>query len=269
MAITLTWLSTNETLTALEFRSSTIDHGDNHSIRGYLARVFRHNKSLEIVSLPYLCIHAVDMDLLVNGLAKNKTVTCINFTGCSLDQGAWNRLERALRDDSPNQISISCIELPHPPFDEPECMISFLRSLPRMSGIRKVKIESSFDVAENELLLLAVQETKTLLSVESRTARTPDDMVDYYLKLNRFGRRILDHTNWPSGLWPVILSRMARDPKNADALLFFLCEYFSNHRGGNQQQHSPSQVTQSVHQEQRHVEDQSSPPRPCKLARLD
>lgn len=45
--------------------------------------------------------------------------------------------------------------------------------------------------------------------------------IDFYLKLNRFGRCLLRNPEVPSGLWPHILGRMA-SPSDVDALFYFL-----------------------------------------------
>jgi hypothetical protein len=46
------------------------------------------------------------------------------------------------------------------------------------------------------------------------------DEIEYYLKLNRFGRRLLDSPNLQTGLWPSLLAPMTTQPQDAGALFF-------------------------------------------------
>jgi hypothetical protein len=281
MTMALEWLLTNQTLTTFDVENSTIEDEDAHSICRLLSRVFRCNKSLVNVLFPILSISAEDMDTFVNALVLNKTMVLVDFGPCDVDREAWNLLERSLVRDSPNKISISSI---HPPASicVGDVLKSFLRKLPGMSGIQEVEISVGLDAEGNKLLLQAVKEKNTLLSFTTRdgssdnvdTVRCPvEKEIDYYFKLNRFGRRILDCTNVQSSLWPMFLVRITSDPKDVDALYFFLREYFSNHRGGGNQEQpsssssSSSSVPQSA--QRRHHGDGDPSPRPFKLARLN
>jgi hypothetical protein len=171
------------------------------------------------------------MDVLVNGLTKNKTMSFISFGSCALDHGAWNCLERALRvppQDGPNRLSISSLELPHGNGGV-RVVMSFLDSLPHLApSIVHVQMRTRLDEEENKLLLHAVKKKKTLLSFTTTlrscaSIKTPyEKEIAFYFKLNCFGRRILDYTNVRSSLWPIILGRMASDQKDVDAMFFFL-----------------------------------------------
>jgi hypothetical protein len=230
--MTLEWLLTNDTLTKFDIDRSTIEDGDAQSICHLLSRVFRCIKSLKSVHFPSLSIIAEDMDGLINALTANMSMTFINFSACALGQDAWNRLEHSLLQESPNKISISSIQLPSG--DKPT-LKSVLRNLTSMSGIQEVEISDNLDAEENKLLLQAVKGKNTLLSFTTGDGSSGNvDMVrcpveketDFYLKLNSFGRRILNNTNVYSSLWPILLARMTRASNDADALFFFLREYF-------------------------------------------
>jgi hypothetical protein len=89
-------------------------------------------------------------------------------------------------------------------------------------------------------LLQAAKENKSVCSFRPQVGREkePDDVPDphldallleikYYLKLNRFGRRVLDTRNVSRSLWPAILFPMqSKDNDDPDALFFFIREYF-------------------------------------------
>jgi hypothetical protein len=270
MTMTLEWLLTNDSLTTFDSAVSTIENGDATSICRLYSSVFRHNNSLVYIHFPRLIINTEDMNSLVNGLVCNKSIVHIDFSSCDLDHGAWTRLEQALLQGSPNKISISSIRLPS---ISKTLRRSFLRNLPSMSGIKKVETFAYLDPDELNLLLHAVKERKTLLSFEGfdwdslEVAHCAvEKEIQYYLKLNRFGRQVLDYSNVNESLWPVLLARTASEPKDLDALFFFLHDYFTNRRGGNHHQPSSSLVTQSAQQRMRDG-DQSS--RPYKVARLD
>lgn len=110
--------------------------------------VFRHHKSLANFHFPALSIKADDMDSLVKDLMLNKTKTLINFSACALDNGAWNLLERALLQDSPNKDSISSFQ---PTSDASgKRLQSFLHNLRLKPGIKNIHFSSYLDADEEK-----------------------------------------------------------------------------------------------------------------------
>jgi hypothetical protein len=64
------------------------------------------------------------------------------------------------------------------------------------------------------------------MMTNSSAAHASDDSlavreIEYYLKLNRYGRCLLNSPNIIHGLWPRVLSPMADKPADVDALFFF------------------------------------------------
>lgn len=83
-----------------------------------------------------------------------------------------------------------------------------------------------------KLLLQAGRENKHSLCSLGRNTLNIGPLVKetcYHLKLNRFGRHGLDSTNLFLGLWPVILAPMKLEDCDADALSFFIQDYFMRH----------------------------------------
>jgi hypothetical protein len=262
------WLLVNQTLNTFDLMVTTIEGGDAQTICHLLSRVFRQNTSLTHIHLPMTYIDVDNMNRLVGGLVQSKTIENICFFCCSIEYDAWSCLERALLVplDRPNKTSITSITLPE--FSDARNIKSFLRNLPLMAGIKEVDTWDILDEEDHNLLLHAAKEKQTLLSF---TRHNQSDLVtkeiDFYLKLNWFGRHILDSTTVRPSLWPILLGRMSSDQEDVDALFFFLREYFSNYRGGaNRQPPSLHRTVQQQPQQQRRLEQAS---RPCKFARLD
>jgi hypothetical protein len=243
---TLEWQLTNQSLKTFDMDDTLIeDDGSHiHALCHALSRVFRNNTTLVNIHLPRMRLCADNAALLVSGLAPNKTIWLLGLSSCTLDNGAWICLEQSLCAplDSPNKVHIPSVQLAA--FAGGERIVKpLLRSLPFMQCTRHVSIPKiySLDEEENNLLLHAVKEKKTLLSfttsrILAELSKSPvEKEIAFYFKLNRLGRQILAYTNVRSSIWPILLGGMARDPQNADALFFFLREFFSNYRGGGNQ----------------------------------
>lgn len=185
LTMTLEWLLTTQTLTTFDLYCSWIGGGEDRSICRLLSRVFGQNKSLANFHFPVLSIDVEDMDMLVNGLILNKTMTCIDFRPCRLAKNAWNCLPRVLLQDSPNTISISSIQLRS---DRANAFKSCLRNLPCMAGIKKVEISTDLDAEGENLLLHAIKEKYTLLSFTTR-----DDQILNCTNV----RRVFGQSFWP------------------------------------------------------------------------
>jgi hypothetical protein len=157
-------------------------------------------------------------------------------------------------------LSISSVVLPG--LAESEHIKSFLRNLASMPSIKEVTSHDILDAEGKQLLLEAVKEKKTLFSFKQATASSNNDpvdiQIDFYLKLYRLGRQVVECPQMPASCWPTLLSRMTSIPNKLDpaALFYFVREYFANHHGTQQQQQ---------HVEQPRIEQVI----PCKRARLE
>jgi hypothetical protein len=223
-----------------------------------LSHVFIVNKSLQSFRLPPMEINSENglMDILVGGLSANKTLKTINLLDCDIDQAALTCLEHALMETMGSVASpTTTVVLPYR--TRKVDINSFLRNLVHMPRIREVSIQGSLDADEKKLLLQTVKETKTLFSVKrDMWNHDPvDAQIDFYLKLNRLGRRIVECPNVNTSCWPLLLSRMTRSEPNHDpaALFYFVRAYFAN----NQHQHAGPTNVQQQRQEQPHTDEES------------
>lgn len=236
----------------------------NGRIGAQLGQLVRGNNTLQTFILNGAEVSLEAATQLTDGMGHNKTLKSMDLGGSNLGHEAWGCIERALQHGGPNKMSVSSICLPSTTIGGLRIVKPFLQSLPHMPSIKDAAISTSLDSEENLLLLQAAKDKKTLMSfkTEDRSedeVRSPvENEIDFYLKLNRFGRQILDHTNVRSSLWPILLCRMASERKNADVLHFFLGQYFANYSGGGNEQ--------PLSQQQQHLEQST---RPRKFARLE
>jgi hypothetical protein len=130
-----------------------------------------------------------------------------------------------------------------------------------------------------KLLLEAVQENKSICSF-GHVLDFHQDVpivkgIRYHLKLNRFGRQVLDSTNIQPSLWPIILAPMTKKNKNnrnknVDALFFFAREFFQRNSYPMARQPRPDEsLVQATGSRPTTAEASSSSPPPPKRARVE
>jgi hypothetical protein len=116
-------------------------------------------------------------------------------------------------------------------FGEPG-LKAFARALPLMEGLKNLCLGNLIGFTHEiaSAFVEGLQQNTVLESIrfhhhdkeelpEHAAAIMPQ--VEYLLKLNRGGRKILKSSNVPSALWPCVLAKSSKDP---DVLFFFLRE---------------------------------------------
>jgi hypothetical protein len=250
-------LLVNRTLQDLAFDDINITGSIDVSSGKTLMQVFRGNKSVVSLKVPPVDLRSGALAESLSGLQENKTLRKLILDGCRLDNEGMTCLVQTMQ--SPN-IGLNEIGLPIHYVDEvdeiQEGRLAFLRNLVHMPTIQKVHFGRSLSDLDNEsqeILLRAVKENKKihlfdkfLASKNDGEEEEDDDVsaaaaaaisenaslvvreIQYFLKLNRYGRRIFDSPNVTASLWPRILSPVANKTEgDSDALFFFLCQYFS------------------------------------------
>lgn len=228
----------NPALQDISFRNMEMEEQIGGSCAETLKTFFKSNESVV-----KLCLSQVDLrastgllsECLV-GLQEDKSLKTLLFDNiidkCSIDNEGMELLVQALV--GPGALTLSEIGLPSSVGTR-----VFLDSLAHMPNIQKVHFGFDLTQLDDEvhgLMLHAVKENKKLLFLDgcyprsfSSSSVTTGDWaeIDYYLKLNRFGRRTLDSPNIPTSLWPTILSPMTSQLEDADAMFYFVGQYFS------------------------------------------
>jgi uncharacterized metal-binding protein len=204
-----------------------------------LSQVFQNNKTLTKLAIAGVDLRAGALAESLQGLPGNKTLKILSLDGCSIDTEGMTALGQTLES---TEIALKELWLPKtiPLPSVPMLMRAFLQSIARMPTIRKICFGGTmkFPTQEERLLLLrAARESKKLLvldgcapAMDDASAESDMANIKYYLKLNMFGRRILDSTNIITSLWPIILAPMTTRPEHAGPLFYFVREYFSRQR---------------------------------------
>jgi hypothetical protein len=241
-------LLVNHTLEDLSFCGLEMTGSDNIPFHRMLLRVFKENSSLAKLMVSNIDFRSGAFGESLSGLKGNKTLRKLILDECRIDKAGMACLVQTLQSTN---IGINEIGLPELTEEEEadviESRLTFLRGLVHMPTIQKVHFGIALTELDDEshvLLLRAVKENKNIHIFDcfdyedhSSAAHLSEDSsrvvreIVHYLKLNRYGRRILDSPNVTAGLWPRILSPMTSKPEDSDALFFFVREYFS--RDGN------------------------------------
>jgi hypothetical protein len=240
-------LLVNKTLKVVTFQALSLR---GETIRGNafcqsFAKVLQVNTSLIKFTVPNLDLRGgpknTALSVIFGGLKENKSVKDLAFDQCRLDDAAMIYLGQTLES---NHISLEKIALPKntDAFRADNTSIkngtrSFLRSLRHLSStIKQVHFGDTITELDEEcrgLLLEAAKENKNLFVLDGcapimAMASAGKAEIEYYLKLNRFGRRLCGFSMPPS-VWPRVLSRMTERPEDADAVFFFTLEYFKRY----------------------------------------
>jgi hypothetical protein len=241
-----------------------------------LSRLFRVNKSLYHIALPCLALRGSggrNLRLLVQGLVKH--VKSLDLQNCVTDRNEFLRLVPAFVDDTPlERIILPCLVglVSSDITDFYGHLAQMLHPRTVGLGVDSFNLWQDYDYYANrkdwmKLLMHAVQENTNIcsfgcydLTLDYWKLRETDivSMINYNLKLNRCGRRILDSRNVLRSLWPLILVRTTSKPKDADALFFFIREYFTRN----------SYPLQWQQQQQRQLQGSCLPSPPPKRARM-
>lgn len=105
-----------------------------------------------------------------------------------------------------------------------DSLISFISFLPKMQGLKKLDIEDNeLTQKEQDALLSSLAQNTTLEHL--RTGSLDSELAQFYLSLNRFGRRFLEPSEGTAplkpSLWPLVLARMGRFEYSSE-LFYFL-----------------------------------------------
>jgi hypothetical protein len=239
----------NKTLKVVKFQALSIGGavilGETFCLA--IAQVLQVNTSLVKFTLPNTDLRRAPnnsaLSVIFGSLKGNKSLKDLAFDQCRLDDAAMIYLGQALES---NDVSLEKMELPRntTAFRADNTHIKkgtrgFLRSLRHMSStIKQVHFGDTIAELDAEcrtLLLEAAKENKNLFVLGGCAPILNNESADkaeieYYLKLNRFGRRVLDFSiALPPSLWPRILSRMTKRSEDADAVFFFALEYFKRY----------------------------------------
>ena len=243
----------NGTLKVLNFDSLLKVRGVDFSIHGdfgpALFQVFEGNKTLVELSLPKIDLRQGRLSVSLAGLEGNTTLKALDLQTCRVDNEGMASLAQTL--ESPNSGALEEIGLPyvylHEDDDIQEGRRAFLGSLAKMPKVKRIYYGCKLAELDTESLGLvrhAVERNKSLVffgdlagKERSQTCNGGPSVVkeiEYDLKLNRYGRRILDSPNVAPSLWPRILCPMADKPEDVDACFFFVRQFFSRQ---NKQDH--------------------------------
>jgi hypothetical protein len=237
---------------------------DNQAICEALARVFQRNKSLIHISLPALDLRGSgQIRGLLEGLGRSSTLKSIDMSNCETDTTGYGLLGQALVDNTTipvERIVLPCLSPEHSSGALATDLEDFFLRLVHMRRIKTVDFDnSSWPLTDDDdrvnclnLMLNAAKENKYIQSFgrdldefeENDSCIQLMSDIKYHLKLNRFGRHGLDSKNLRRNLWPVILAPMTVKSKDADALFFFIREYFMRNSYPHRQRHEQQQSQQ-------------------------
>jgi hypothetical protein len=144
--------------------------------------------------------------------------------GGSMEQGGLARLGSSLFVLGPLEklsLSFSASKRTHDELRE------FVDHVSNMSRLKSLHISCSTlkDIRIADLIVELAKNRPTLESVNglffAPSVKTQERQLQYYLKLNRYGRRFMGSGAFPMGLWPKVLCKIMSDSEH-DAAMFFL-----------------------------------------------
>jgi hypothetical protein len=153
-----------------------------------IAQALRFNQSCKSLDLSHNRLDDEDLFGLIEALVDNTTLESLNL--------------------SSNQFTRAGME-------------AFAQNLNHMRGLRNLRlVHNSFDSAA--ALLEALKSNRELQTM-CIDRHLPEYMeIQYYLTLNRGGRRLILQSNVPLGLWPLVLERCSGWKLSHDVMFHFL-----------------------------------------------
>ena len=137
------------------------------------------SKAMKSLSLSYNTLTEDDMASLANALKQNSTIRRLHLRSCSISDSVIQILAAAL----PEMKGLKFLDLFGNPFGEDgaKAILAGLKGNIHLNGVR----------------------------LPIKYYKNTDD-IEYYLALNRGGRRLLSEINVPVSLWPLVLERSNR-----------------------------------------------------------
>jgi Ran GTPase-activating protein (RanGAP) involved in mRNA processing and transport len=159
---------------------------------------------------------------LTDGLQRNSSLRELGLDGCEIGNEGLLHLGEALVENSTLEI----LRLEGNSFDQ-GTLFQFFQLLPMMDGLEDLSLDKAPGIVEDELWSAVVNGLRDNTSLQSLTQSYSDGakaLIDFYLKLNRNGRKYLKtslSSRIPGGLRPCILANMA-STHDASLLFYFL-----------------------------------------------
>jgi len=178
--------------------------------------------------LLYFCSNEVTsegMTELVEGLQSNLSLVELSLSDCGIDNEGLFKLGEGLVENK----TLESLALEENEFDT-DGLSQFFGILPRMKGLKKLELNSA-DISDETvgLALLDGIRVNTSLEIiegieESELSPAFKESIDFYLQMNRNGRRYLGAplaNRMPLGAWPHILTKLS-PVSERDQLFYFL-----------------------------------------------
>jgi len=181
--------------------------------------------SLCVLNLGQNKVTSEGMTELVEGLQHSPSLKELALGGCEVNNEELFKLGEGLVENK----TLEHLDLRSNSFDA-EGLSVFFRFLPRMKGLKKLELNSSS--ISNETVGSAILDgirVNTSLEIiegieERELSTTVKKSIDFYLQMNRNGRRYLQAPlakRMPLGAWPHILTKLS-PVSEQDQLFYFL-----------------------------------------------
>ena len=197
---------------------------------GALRAMLRTNKALTHLDLRNARIDGETLQGLCDGLLDNATLKILDFP--RVPPGGLSRIGEAIGSAS-NALEEARVTIHNSPTPDTNELRTFLRSLSRASGLKKLSLQTatddrsafpSFSTDDTEaasLLLKAAEMNPSLCELDTLLRgkfMTVEKKLHFQLKVNYFRRRL---ANFPIGLWPRVLAQMC-GPDDYDVRYYFV-----------------------------------------------
>jgi Ran GTPase-activating protein (RanGAP) involved in mRNA processing and transport len=188
-----------------------------------IADMLRHNEGLEELHLFGNRIDATGARSLADALCHNKTLKILILSFNQIGDDGAAALARALTVNT----SLTKIWFPSNSIGN-DGLHAFGENLPRMKGLEQLHVGDFFDNQAAESLLegLKLNMRLSVLYMESPVYDDEwmDDKLDFYLRLNKCGRSLLQAPDAPATLWPTALARanLNESAENYPDVLYYL-----------------------------------------------
>ena len=108
-------------------------------------------------------------------------------------------------------------------------LLAFAERLPDMQGLQQLNIGDYFDNDAAQAVLKTIQRNMELRVLYMESVLYDDEVterhIDFYVRLNNAGRRLLCDPSFPASMWPLVLARADADFKSenrAPDVLYYL-----------------------------------------------
>jgi Ran GTPase-activating protein (RanGAP) involved in mRNA processing and transport len=187
------------------------------------------NTPLRMMDVSQNQITTQGIAVLAHGLRGNSFLRELRLEFCGIRNDGLIQLGEALVENSTLEI----VRLEGNVFDQ-DVVSRFFQLLPQMDGLKELYLSPVFDMDSEELQSAVVDSLRENTSLQRLTGwrdiwhqRMPSDikaLIDFYLNLNRNGRKFLEPpltSRVPAGLWPSVLTKMS-SPQDTSLLYYFL-----------------------------------------------